>query len=228
MGGVSTPPALVSLESRRGTIHLVLGSPILDRKLLGALGSALQELASDPQPRPLVLRSAHATVFLAGAHLGEIAALDAAASEGYAAHGRRVVELLEAHPAPTVAAVHGSCSGGGFDLVLSCDAVFVGPRASFHHPGVRRGLVTGWSGTTTVPATLGPARARAAFLEGRPIDAAAAVSCGLARDEVDDPAAAATEAALRLSGLDPFRIELWRRFRGAGFVDRFRASMVHK
>ncbi|HSO24152.1 MAG TPA: enoyl-CoA hydratase/isomerase family protein [Chondromyces sp.] len=221
------PPA-VRLETHHGTAALVFGSPILDRETLTGLETCLRRLADEPETRPLVLRSLHPTVFLAGAHLGEIAALDARSCVGYAALGRRVMSLLGAHPAVTVAAVDGSCSGGGFDLVLSCDAIVVGPKASFDHPGVRRGLVTGWTGTTTVRAALGSPLARAAFIGGRPLDAPAAVAAGVALAAADDAAAAAAALALGLAELDPERIELWRRLRGPRFVDRFRASMVHK
>jgi enoyl-CoA hydratase/carnithine racemase len=221
------PPA-VKLETLHGTAALVFGSPILDHETLTGLETCLRRLADEPETRPLVLRSLHPTVFLAGAHLGEIAALDARSCVGYAALGRRIVSLLGEHPAVTVAAVDGSCSGGGFDLVLSCDAIVVGPKASFDHPGVRRGLVTGWTGTTTVRAALGSPLARAAFIGGRPLDAAAAVAAGVALAAADDAATAAAALALGLAELDPERIELWRRLRGPRFVDRFRAFMVHK
>ena len=56
----------------------------------------------------------------------------------------------------------------------------------------------------------------------------AAVACGLAALISADPVRAAAATALRLSRLDPRRIELWRCLRGPRFVDRFRASVVHK
>lgn len=218
----------VSVETKRAMIELVFGSPILDRKALAEVAACLLRLAGEPQPRPLVLRSKHPSVFLAGAHLGEIAELDATTCVAYAALGRRVVSLLGTYPAVTVAAVHGSCSGGGFDLVLACDAVVVGPHASFDHPGVRRGLITGWSGTTTLRAAARSPLARAAFMEGRPLDASAALAAGVALAVGDDPATEAAELARRLSRLDRERITLWRLLRGPRFVDRFRASVVHR
>jgi enoyl-CoA hydratase/carnithine racemase len=204
----------------------VLGTPILSLAVLDQIEESVAALEAEAWP--LVLRSEHPSVFLAGADLHEIADLDPSTCTGYAQRGRRVLRALERHPAPIVAAVHGFCAGGGFDLVLSCDAVIVGPRARFEHPGVRRGLVTGWSGSTRLPSAVGRPGSRSVLLECLGIDARAAVSCGLAASLSADPVRTAASTALRLSRLDPCRIELWRRLRGPRFVDRFRASVVHK
>lgn len=223
-----TDAAVLELSLSGGTAHAVLAGPILDRTALNALAAALTSLAAAPHPLPLVLRSAHPRVFLAGADLAEIADLDATSCLAYSELGRRVVQLLAVHPAAVVAAVHGPCSGGGFDIAMACDAAVVSPNASFLHPGLRRGLITGWSGTAALPAAIGRTAARAALLEARAIDAPTAVAVGLARGLSDDPAREATALASRLGRLDGSRLQLWRQLRGPRFVDSFRASMVHK
>ncbi len=145
-------PNGLRFETAEGVDHVVFTVPILSEQVLSSLASTLRSIAARADPRPLVLRSDHPTVFLAGADLREIAVLDSASCVDYADLGRSVVTALESHPAPTVAATAGSCSGGGFDIALACDAIVAGPRASFDHPGVRRGLVTGWTGTVSAPA----------------------------------------------------------------------------
>lgn len=216
------------LEHHRGTNHVVFNTPILETRVLDKLTATLRNLADSQSPPPLVLRSAHPTVFLAGAHLAEIAVLDASSCVPYAKRGRYVVELLEKFPAPTVAVVFGSCSGGGFDLTLACDLVIAGPTAEFQHPGVKRGLVTGWSGTTVLPGAIGGALSRAAVLTGQAVSGqslkALSARCGVE----DDPIQMATDAALDLARLDSARWQLWRSLRGGRFVDRFRASVLHK
>lgn len=215
-------------ESIAGTDHVVFTSPILSVRVLASLVETVTRLAARPEARPLILSSDHPTVFLAGADLREIAALDPASCVRYAECGRAVVNLLERHPAPTVAAVAGSCSGGGFDIVMACDSIIAGPDATFEHPGVRRGLVTGWSGTTAAPAVFGASFARALLIEGRRLDSEAARSLGLVSRICSEPLRGATEKALELARLNPSRMRYWRQLRGGRFVDRFRASVVHK
>ena len=211
-----------------GVALISFSSPILAVEVLDEFGAVLEELAAESSPNPVVLRSNHPSVFLAGAHLAEIAALEVVSSVPYCRHGRRVIEQLEGYPAPTIAAIEGSCSGGGFDLVLACDVLIAGPRARFGHPGIQRGLITGWSGTTRLPAVLGRTTARTALLESRDFDVASLSTLGAVRSVAGDSLVIAIETARRQAALDPSRRQLWRALRGSGFIDRFHASVVHK
>ncbi len=218
----------IGVDRLDGVAMVTFASPILALNVLDELISTIDSLAKETEQVPLVLTSDHPGVFLAGAHLAEIASLDADSSGSYADRGRRVVEELESYPAPTIAAVNGSCSGGGFDLVLACDAIVVGARARFSHPGIRRGLITGWSGTTRLPSALGSASGRAAVLETRSIDANSLTHHGAVSRAEGDHLSQAVATARRLASLDPDRRRLWRSLRGPGFIDRFHASVVHK
>ena len=167
-------------------------------------------------------------VFLAGAHLAEIAELDAASCVPYARRGRRAIRILEHYPSPTVAAVNGSCSGGGFDLVLACDLVVAGPTATFVHPGIRRGLVTGWSGTTRLPSRLGGSKSRAALLQTAVVSARHEEDRSLVHRTSEHPFDEAIETARRLASVEATRWRLWRGLKRPGFIDRFNAFVVHK
>jgi enoyl-CoA hydratase/carnithine racemase len=206
-----TAPILVSDDPC--CVRMSFTSPVLTVEALEELLRAITSRQGKREPKPLVLTSDHPTIFLAGAHLGEIASLDVDSSIPYARLGRAVIDRIAGHGAATVAAVHGSCSGGGFDLVLACDVIVAGPSASFSHPGVRRGLVTGWGGTTVVPFALGGPGARRALLQGGRISAADAASAGLTRPVDGDPVVAAREMAARLGRVHPGRLELARAVR---------------
>jgi enoyl-CoA hydratase len=218
----------IGIERLPGASVLEFVSPILSLEVLDQFSSTLVTLASEEPRNPLVLCSAHPGVFLAGAHLAEIAGLDASSSGPYAQRGRSAIQHLLNHPAPTIAAINGSCSGGGFDLALACDLLITGTRARFSHPGIRRGLVTGWSGTTRLSTATGSTTARAVLLETRELEPASlALHGGLLRTN-EDPLATAIEWARHMASLDPSRWRLWRALRGPGFIDRFNAFVVHK
>jgi len=202
--------------------------PILTKETLIELAEALDEMAQNHTPEPIVLVSAHPTIFLAGAHLGEIADLDSECCIAYARLGRSVAAALGRHPAPVVAAIGGSCSGGGFDLVMAADTIVASPDAVFSHPGILRGLVTGWGGTESIAHSIGDAPTRRALLEAKEFDAAQLAVLGAIRSIVSDPPAAARLLALEMTHLDPSRIAIWRHLRGSNFVDRFRAFVVEK
>lgn len=205
-------------EGTRWTM-LTFISPVLSAAMLDVLAEHLVGLARSSPNRPVVLASSHRSIFLAGAHLAEIAELDEASCVAYARRGRAVIAALRDHPAPTVAAVDGSCSGGGFDLVLGCDLIVAGRLASFSHPGVQRGLVTGWGGTVEVPGAVGRAHARHALLQGRAFTAAELVALGVAAPARTSVVESATAVAVDLAELHPGRISSWRRLRGGGRPD---------
>jgi enoyl-CoA hydratase len=218
----------IGIERLPGASVLEFVSPILSLDVLGQLSSTLVSLAAEEPRNPLVLCSATPGVFLAGAHLAEIASLDASSSGPYAQRGRSAIQHLLNHPMPTIAAINGSCSGGGFDLALACDLLITGTGARFSHPGIRRGLVTGWSGTTRLSTAIGSATARAALLETRELEPDSLAIHGALLQTYEEPLATAIGSARQMASLDPSRWRLWRAFRGPGFIDRFNAFVVHK
>ncbi len=212
------------LSKPGGVRVLSFENPILSLAVLSELFHLLLELHREPGP--LIIASDHPSIFLAGAHLAEISELDSRTSHGYGERGRQVLDQLGAHPGPVLAAVDGTCSGGGFDLVLSCDLVVASQAARFSHPGVRRGLVTGWGGTQLLPQAIGGSAARSALLQaglltGRDIGAVAVHPADA------DVRIEAVRAALRLAALHPSRLTLFRHLRHGRFVDRFRSVVVH-
>src|SRR5262245_37974347 len=94
-------------------------------------------------------------VFSAGADLNEVAALDATTAYDFSRRGQALLASLGAAAPITIAAIDGYCLGGGLDIALSCDLRYATPRSSFQHPGVQRGIITGWGGTQTLPRLIG-------------------------------------------------------------------------
>ncbi|WP_067656495.1 enoyl-CoA hydratase/isomerase family protein [Nocardia harenae] len=85
---------------------------------------------------------------------------------------------------PIVAAVRGYALGGGFEIALSADIRVIADDAVFALPEVGLGLVPDTGGTQLLTRLVGPARAKYLILSSARIDAAKAVSWGLAEDVV--------------------------------------------
>ncbi|HEX9224863.1 MAG TPA: enoyl-CoA hydratase/isomerase family protein [Candidatus Acidoferrales bacterium] len=91
----------------------------------------------------------------------------------------RVFNTLDAAPIVTIAAVHGVCFGGGFELALVCDLIIADKMARFAFPELRLGLIPGFGGIPRLKRDLGNSIVRDLLLTGRSINATRAHSVGL-------------------------------------------------
>jgi enoyl-CoA hydratase/carnithine racemase len=136
-------------------------------------------------PRVLVFRSAHASIFAAGADMAEMQRFTPLEAAEFARLGQETFAAIETLPMATVAIIDGDCFGGALDLVMSFDLRFATPRSRFSHPGARLGIVTGFGGTSRWRKLLEPPAARALFLGNPVLGAAEAQELGLV-DRVGD------------------------------------------
>ena len=189
----SADDTLYQLESHGDAVVLRLvsadGTNRLTRARVRAITGALEEQAKSPPSRLVLTGNAH--FFSAGADLHEIAALTGPKAFRFARMGQRLMNAVANFPAPTIAAVHGYCMGGGLDLALACDRRIAGPHALFGHRGAALGLITGWGGTQRLPRLIGKAWALQMFLAAEKVNAARALQIGLVNEIAEDPVAAA-------------------------------------
>lgn len=189
----SAEETLYELEARGETAVLRLvsadGTNRLTRSRVQALTAVVEELAAHPPARLLI--TGNARFFSVGADLHEIAALHRPEALRFARMGQRLMNAVANFPAPTIAAIHGYCMGGGLDLALACGRRIAGPHALFGHRGAALGLITGWGGTQRLPRLIGKARALEMFLAAEKVSAAQALEIGLVDTVADDPVAAA-------------------------------------
>ena len=130
--------------------------------------------------------------------------------------GRPAVEFLYAlarSRLPLVAAVQGVAVGIGTTMLLHCDHVVAGSDARFSTPFVGLGLVPEGASSLVAPRLMGHRRAFSLLVMGRPLDAEAALQCGLvntvvAPDAVD---AAALKAANEIAALPAEAVAASRR-----------------
>ncbi|MDR7098194.1 3-hydroxyacyl-CoA dehydrogenase/enoyl-CoA hydratase/3-hydroxybutyryl-CoA epimerase [Lysobacter niabensis] len=172
------------------------------------LDSVLERLALDP-PKGMVIRSAKASGFIAGADIREFAEFDAKGNVNDAIRrGQQVFQRIAELPFPTVAAIHGFCMGGGTEMSLACRYRVASSDASTRIglPEVKLGIFPGWGGSVRLPRLVGAPAAFDMMLTGRSLSASAARAIGLV-DKVVDPALLVEEAAkLALRGTQrPFK-----------------------
>jgi enoyl-CoA hydratase/carnithine racemase len=178
-------------ELRDGIIALTL-----DREPANEIGFAmLAELeqfvaafdALAPEASACIISSARKQGFSAGADLRELYHGAAPLSEKERIAGIRqflerihaVFNAIDAAPFVTIAAVHGVCFGGGFELALTCDIIVADKMARFAFPEVRLGLIPGFGGIPRLKRDVGNALVRDLLLTGRSVNAARALGAGL-------------------------------------------------
>jgi 3-hydroxyacyl-CoA dehydrogenase/enoyl-CoA hydratase/3-hydroxybutyryl-CoA epimerase len=169
---------------------------VLSGDTLRELDTHLQAFAKSP-PRGLVIRSAKASGFIAGADVHEFSQLkstEQAFQMVRAAQG--IFDRLEALPFPTVAIIHGFALGGGLELALAC-RYRVGVKSekfSVGLPEVMLGIHPGFGGTVRAVRMAGVRVAMEMMLTGKTLRADKAKRAGFI-DRLVFPADA--EAAAR-------------------------------
>jgi enoyl-CoA hydratase/carnithine racemase len=143
--------------------------------VLGELAATVQHAARDASVTALVLTGT-TKCFSAGADLEEVAALSPLEALRFSALGQSVMRAIENVSKPVLAAIHGHCLGGGFDLAMACHLRIAAGDARFAHPGGSLGLMTGWGGTQRLPRLIGRSRAAELFSAGRAISAQEALA----------------------------------------------------
>nr|KAF6446945.1 hydroxyacyl-CoA dehydrogenase trifunctional multienzyme complex subunit alpha [Rousettus aegyptiacus] len=102
--------------------------------------------------------------------------------------GQRMFEKLEKSPKPVVAAINGSCLGGGLELAISCQYRIAtkDKKTVLGAPEVLLGILPGAGGTQRLPKMVGLPSAFDMMLTGRNIRADRAKKMGLV-DQLVDP-----------------------------------------
>lgn len=113
----------------------------------------------------------------------------------------RALARIEASPRIFIAAINGTCMGGGYELALACDLRYA--QAGDYRiglPEVNIGLLPGAGGTQKLQRVMAPALALEALLLGRTFTPAEAGAHGLVNACVADVLAHALSLAHELAG----------------------------
>jgi enoyl-CoA hydratase/carnithine racemase len=149
------------------------GVVVLDAWLIATIADTCAQIAREGCAG-LVLASASTRVFVAGADLAEIDALDDAGLHTYLERGAAAFAAIPALGVPSVAVIHKAALGGGLELAMHCDALIGTLPAEGEKPWLvglpECGLCIcpGWGGTQILPARIDPKTAMVATATGAP------------------------------------------------------------
>jgi 3-hydroxyacyl-CoA dehydrogenase / enoyl-CoA hydratase / 3-hydroxybutyryl-CoA epimerase len=155
---------------------------VFTRAALEDLERAIGEAAAREDVGCLVLLSGKEGNFIAGADVEEIARVtDPVEAEAGSRVGHRLFAAWEALPFPTVAAIRGTCLGGGTELALASTYRVASDGASTRMglPEVRLGILPGWGGSTRLPRLIGTPEALDLILTGKTVAGRKALKLGL-------------------------------------------------
>ena len=141
-----------------GVVELSLHRPPANELSVASWGELEQfadALASlENQAGALIIYSRLKSCFGSGGDLHEMYARLGLAGPGdrmeelrrTAERSHRVLNAIDSTPLVSIAAVHGICFGGAFELALTCDLVIADKTARFCFPELRLGLIPGGGG----------------------------------------------------------------------------------
>ena len=152
----------------------------------GAEFARLVERANqDGAVKALVFISGKKDSFIAGAKIDFIQTLTSQQAVEMTAQAQSSFTRLAANAKPVVAAIHGSCLGGGLEWALACQYRIASdsPRTSLGLPEVQLGLLPAAGGTQRLPRLIGVRAALDLILAGKTVKAQKARRLGMV-DEV--------------------------------------------
>ena len=156
------------------------------REMVLEVREAIAAALADPEVRILVLASAIADYFSAGADLHEFEGMKAREMRGWVSICHEIARLLRSSPKPLLAAINGTAVGGGLEMASHCDLRFAASNAKLGQPEIRIAFIPPIATTQALARLLGRPRAIRYLYEGRMLGAAEALAWGLV-DEVVEP-----------------------------------------
>lgn len=166
----------VTVERRGDVAVVIIDNPpvnALSLHMREPLFAALVELDADASVTAVVVTCGGRT-FVSGADISEFGSPKSLQSPNLP----ELCAKLETLSKPSVAAIHGTALGGGFELALSCHYRVADKGAKVGLPEVHLGLIPGSGGTVRLPRAVGAIKALDMIISGKPIGAEEARNAG--------------------------------------------------
>ena len=150
------------------------------------LGEIALEANRDEELRCIVLTGAGEKAFVAGTDISQFKAFDKEQDAlDYEERMERNIGALGRVRVPTIAAIRGACTGGGFAIAGSCDIRIGGPSARFGIPIARTlGNCLSMASLNLLHELIGAARTKEMIFTARLIEAPEAKEIGILNELV--------------------------------------------
>ena len=192
------------------------------------LAQLCREMPTDGSIRAMVISGAGGKAFAAGTDMTQFRAFDTEEDAlNYEHQINAVLDAVECCPVPTIAAIHGACTGGGGSIAAACDIRIASARLKFGFPIARTlGNCLAAANLARLSELIGAGRVRELIFTARLIEAQEALGIGLVSEVLPDEdvlLARATELAATVGAMAPLTLratkEALRRNRVATKVD---------
>jgi enoyl-CoA hydratase len=181
----------MSVELRGSAAWLTLNRPAalnsLTWQMIGELKSVLDRLRTDDAVRSVVVTGT-GRAFCAGADLKGVQQMidERGTFQPFLVHVGEALNMLEAFPKPTIAAVNGIAMAGGLELAMCCDFIVAASSARLGDGHSKFGLLPGGGGSVRLPRLAGIGMAKYLLYTAAVVPAAELVACGLVTKVVAD------------------------------------------
>ena len=175
------------------------------------LARLCQSVPLDGSVRAVVIAGSGGKAFAAGTDMTQFRAFETEKDAlDYEEEINRVLSAVDRCPLPTIAAVHGACTGGGASIAAACDIRITSAQLKFGFPIARTlGNCLNTGNLARLAELMGAGRVREMIFTARLMGAEEALAVGLVSEVLPDEAALldrATELADHLSGMAPLTL----------------------
>lgn len=178
----------VSVAERIATV--TLNNPpsnLLSTPVLKELDRIFEQTEADDTVRVIIL-TATGKYFCPGADIKELAQLNTVhQGSELSGRGQALLNRIERFDKPVIAAINGTCLGGGLELAMACHMRVAATGALLGLPEIKLGLIPGFGGTQRLPRIIGPSKAAELILTGETITSEEALALGLVNQVVPAP-----------------------------------------
>lgn len=222
----------IQAETRGSTLWVIFNRPearnALTFGMYEELARICQTVPTDGSVRAIVVSGAGGKAFAAGTDMTQFRAFETPQNAlDYEDEITRVLTAVDQCPVPTIAAVHGACTGGGASIAAACDIRIASAQLKFGFPIARTlGNCLNAGNLARLSELLGAGRVRELIFTARLVGAEEALATGLVTDVLPDEESLLTKAgalAEQMAGMAPLTLratkEAMRRNRNAISVE---------